>query len=135
MSALQKQAWYNLVVVVGSLVVVLGLIPVLGRGAMAGFGFLGLLGLTPFLFRKGEGKVLCDERDQLINQRSAIGAYSVFWLLYVAACMGLPAVYGWNGSVPVPVVMSSVFAAWILFSLIHSLATLVQYGRGGSDAS
>ena len=134
MSVLQKQAWYNLVVVVGSLVVVLGLIPVLGRGAAGGFGLLGLLGLTPFLFRKGE-KIVADERDQLINQRSVIGAYSVFWLVYVAACTVLPAVYGWNGSVPVTVVTSSVFAAVIVFSLIHSLATLVQYGRGGSDAS
>jgi hypothetical protein len=134
MSALQKQAWYNLVVV-GSLVVVLGLIPVLGRGAMAGFGLLGLLGLTPFLFHKRDGKIFWDERDVLINQRSAIAAYSVFWLVYVTACMSLPVVYGWNGSVPVTVVMSSVFVAMMVFFFVMSLATLVQYGRGGSDAS
>jgi hypothetical protein len=102
---------------------------------MGGFGLLGLLGLTPFLFRKGEGKIVCDERDQLINQRSVIAAYSVFWLVFVAACMTLPAVYGWNGAVPVVVVMSSVFVAMMVIVLVTSLATLVQYGRGGADAS
>ena len=133
MSVFQKQAWYNLAVVLGSVAVVLVLVPVLGLGAVGGFGLLGLLGASPFLFR-GRRRVVADERDQTINLRSQFAAYLVFWLVYVSACMSLPAVYGWDGRVPVPVVMSSVFVGMMVVVLVSSLATLMQYGRGGSDA-
>lgn len=134
MSVLQKRAWYNLAVVLGSLLVVIGLIPVLGRGAQGGFGLLGLLGVSPLLFRAKRG-VQCDERDAQINQRSVIVAYSVFWLVFVATCVALPVFYGWQGSVPVALVQSSVFVGMMLVVGVTALATLVQYGRGGADAA
>jgi hypothetical protein len=134
MSVLQKQAWYNLAVMLGSLVVVLVLIPVLGRGAWGGFGLMGLLGATPWLFRE-KGKIVADERDLMIARRSLIAAYSVFWLVFVAACMSLPAFYGWNGKVPVQVVMWSVFPGMMVVAGVQALATIIQYGRGRADAA
>ena len=73
-----------------------------------------------------------DERDRLIQGRSVLVAYSVFWLAFVASCVSLPVVYGWRGAVPVVAVQSSVWIAVMLVVDVTSLATLVQYGRGGA---
>jgi hypothetical protein len=136
MTAVQKHAWFNLAVVVASVIVVLALTPFKGRGALGGFGLLGLLGLGPLFFRRKGGGVVLDERDQEISRRSLLVAYTVFWLVFVAACVSLPALYGWGGSVPVVVAQSSVFVAWMLVVGVSSVATLVQYGLGGpTDAA
>jgi hypothetical protein len=130
MNASQKHAWFNLAVVVFSAVTVLALIPVMGRGAQGGFGLLGLLGFGPlFVLRRD---VVLDERDAEIARRSSIIAYSVFWVVFVLACVSLPAFYGWNGVVPVTVVMSSVWIGLILVVGVTSAATLVQYRLGGA---
>jgi hypothetical protein len=130
MTAVQKHAWFNLVVVVATMLVVLALIPIGGRGALGGFGFLGLLGFGPLFFRRKGGGVVVDERDLEISRRSLIVGYSVFWVMFVAACVSLPAFYGWSGSVPVVVAQSSVFVAWMLVVGVSSVATLIQYGLG-----
>ncbi len=135
MNASQKEAWFNLVVVLSTLVMVTALVPFLGKGAMGGFGLLGFLGLSPVFFRKRPGAVVLDERDSQIRLRSQFCAHLVFWLLFVLAAMSAPAVYGWDGSVPVAMVMASVFCGMIVLSAVASLATLIQYGRGGHDAA
>ena len=132
MTAVQKHAWFNLAVVVASVIVILALTPFGGRGALGGFGLLGLLGLGPLFFRRKGGGVVLDERDQEISRRSLLVAYTVFWLVFVAACVSLPAFYGWGGSVPVFVAQSSVFVACMLVVGVSSVATLVQYGLGGT---
>jgi len=134
MNASQKEAWYNLVVVLSALAMVVALVPFLGKGAMGGFGLLGFLGLSPFFFRKRNGAVVLDERDTQIRLRSQFCAHLVFWMLFVLAAMSAPAVYGWEGSVPVVLVMESVFCGMIVIAAVSSLATLIQYGRGGHDA-
>ena len=135
MTAAQKHACFNLTVVVLTVVTVLILIPVLGPGAQGGFGFLGLLGFGPLFFRRRGNEVVEDERDRAIQRRSVLIAYTVFWLAFVAACVSLPAFYGWKGSVPVAVVQSSVWCGLILVVGVMSVATLVQYRRGTVDAA
>ncbi len=135
MNASQKEAWFSLAVVATVLVLVAVLLPFLGKGALGGFGFLGFLGLSPIFFRKRSGTVVLDERDTQIRLRSQFCAHLVFWLLFVLAAMTAPAVYGWNGSVPVGLVMTSVFCGLIVITAVSSLATLIQYGRGGHDAA
>jgi len=134
MNASQREAWFNLALVLSVSVIVVVMVPFLGKGALGGFGFLGLLGLSPVFFRKRPGAVVLDERDTQIRLRSLFCAHLVFWLLYVLAAMTAPAVYGWNGSVPVVLVIWSVFCGMIVISAVSSLATLIQYGRGGHDA-
>jgi hypothetical protein len=134
MNASQKEAWFNLVVVLSALVMATALVPFLGKGAMGGFGLLGFLGLGPVFFRKRQGAVVLDERDTQIRLRSQFCAHLVFWLLFVLAAMTAPAVYGWDGSVPVALVMTSVWCGWVVLVGVMSLATLIQYGRGGHDA-
>jgi uncharacterized membrane protein len=131
----QKVALFFLVVIVLTLATVLGLYPFLGRSAVGGFGILGFLGLGPlYSFWRHRGQVLADERDQLISRRSTIFASSVFFLTFLASAMLALAVYGENGAVPVMAVMYAVWCGVILFVGTHAVATLVQYGRGGSDA-
>jgi hypothetical protein len=135
MSAMQKFAWFNLVVIALTLVAVLALLPFLGKGAVGAFGFLGLMGLGPLFFRKRAGQVLTDERDLLIQRRSWIVAYSLFWVVYVLAAVLLSMlVYGQEGAVPVWVVQFSVFCSLMLVYALASIAILIQYAGGPKDA-
>jgi hypothetical protein len=134
MTAMQKWAWFNLAVIGLTLVALLVLLPFLGKGALGSFGFLGLMGFGPFFLRKKPGQVLADERDTLIQRRSWVLAYSLFWVVFVLAAVLSAVVYGQDGAVPVWIVQSSVFCGFMLVYALHSIATLVQYAGGSSDA-
>jgi hypothetical protein len=135
MSAWQKLAWFNLAVIISTVVLVVALIPVLGTTrAHGGVGLLGLLGLAPLFFR-GRSVVLEDERDQMIRLRSGLIGFSIFWLAFVAGCMSLPALYGWDGSVPVGVVLSGVWYGVMVVVGVTAVATLVMYRLGSADAT
>jgi hypothetical protein len=124
-----------LAVIALTLVVVLALLPLLGKGALGGFGLLGFLGFGSLFYRKRPGQVLTDERDQLIQRRSWVLAYSVFWVVFVLAAVVLSAfVYGEDGAVPVSVLRWSVFCGFMLVTALASIATLVQYAGGSRDA-
>ncbi len=129
----QKAALFNLSIVLSALATVLALYPFLGRGAAGGFGLLGFLGFGPLFYRQHPGQVVADERDQLINRRSIIIAYSVFWVAFVASSMLALALYGGDGAVPVPVIINAVWFGFMLFVGLHAVATLTQYGLGGAD--
>ena len=130
MTALQRYAWYNLVVIGLAGLCVVIFYPFLGGRALGCLGLLGLLGLSPILFRKKPGQVCYDERDRLIQLRATTLAYAIFWVGFTqAAAIGSMAVYGGNGSVPVKVVQMSVFVSLMLFLAVQSVAILIQYAR------
>jgi hypothetical protein len=134
MSAMQKWAWFNLAVIALTLAAVLALLP-FGKGALGGFGFLGFMGFGVLFLRRKPGKVLTDERDTLIQRRSWVLAYSLFWVAFVLAAVVLSAlVYGQEGAIPVWVVQSSVFCGFMLVNAVASVATLAQYAGGSTDA-
>lgn len=131
MSPMQKQAWYNLAVVVLSGGTVLALVPLMGVAAQGGFGLLGLLGFSPFFaFRKKNRQVVADERDTLIQRKSVIVGYTAFWLVFVGSACLAAFWYGVDGAVPVMVIMAFCWSALIVFYGVMSVATLVQYGWG-----
>jgi len=135
MSAMQKLAWFNLAVIALTLVAVLSLLPFLGKGVLGGFGFIGLMGFGPLFFRQRPGQVLIDERDTLIQRRSWILAYALFWVVFVLATVLLsPLVYGEEGAVPVWVVQYSVVCGFMLVYALASIATLVQYAGRSKGA-
>ena len=135
MSRMQKFAWFNLAVIALTLVFVCSLLPFLGYRAMGGLGCLGLIGFGPLFLRKKPGQVVTDERDHLIQWRSWIFAYAVFWVVLVLVAVVLSAVvYGEDGAVPVSVVRISVFWAFMLVYALASTAILVQYAGGSRDA-
>jgi hypothetical protein len=137
MSASQKLAWFNLIVVAASLIAVSALTPVMGlKAAQGGFGILGLLGFGPLFYRKKPGVVVGDERDALINARSWLIAYAAFWLVFVAVCVAAtPFYFGSTGAVPVVLVQVSVWYGLVIVVGVASLATLIQYRWGGPDAA
>jgi hypothetical protein len=135
MGPTQKLAWYNLAVVGLTLAVGAALIPILGpTRAQGAFGCLGLQVFGMLFFRRQQGRTNVDERDAVITQRSYIVAYSVFWAAFVAATMGALFIYGENGAVPVRIVASSVWFAWMLVTGVSSLCVLIQYGRESQHA-
>lgn len=144
MNRAQKIAWFNLVVILISLllsgiaVAVLAFLAFVAelplRAALGGLGFMGimgLLGLTPFLFRKDEGKVRFDERDLVINRKAAVVAYSVFWVLFVAAAMVPWFIIGPGGVITVNYLPCLVFGGVFVVMLIQAIVTLQEYGWKG----
>lgn len=130
MTSLQKYAWYNLGVICVAGVCVVAAYPFLGNRAMGFLGLLGLIGLSPFLFRKKEGQVSFDERDRLIQLRATNLAYAIFWVGFTQlAAIGSMLIYGGDGSIPVKVVQMSVVVSLMLFLTAQAVAILVQYAR------
>ena len=141
MNRLQKMAWYNLIVVASVLMITAGVIVVLSwkfgwPRARAGLGFMGLFGLcglSAVLFRRKKGEVDFDERDNLIQQRALLAAYTTFWLLWVLGSMAVWAIIGPKGSTSVNALPIFVLVGGILTTLIQSIAILVQYGWGTKE--
>lgn len=135
MSTMQKAAWFNLAVIGLTFATIGALLPFIGTRAMGGLGCLGFLGLQPLLFRKRPGQVLADERDRLIQSRSWIIAYALFWVVFVVAAVWVSSlVYGENGAVPVHIVQMSVAWAFMFVYAVASIAVLIQYGSTRADA-
>ena len=129
MSAQQKLAWFNLSI---AAVAYLALWPMLGPWrAMGAFGLLGLAGFGYLFYHwgKNQGRVLCDERDQLINIKAYAFAKSVVWVALVAGFLLALRSYGENGDVPVQVLALVAWLAFCGFLLVQSLATLILYAK------
>ncbi|MCX5646428.1 MAG: hypothetical protein NTZ17_17370 [Phycisphaerae bacterium] len=145
MNRAQKAAWFTLVV----LAVALGLsvaafcvgyliLEVPAERAAAGFGFIGimgLVGLTPILFRKDEDKVQCDERDLMIHRKATITAYAIFWLLFVAAAMVPWFITGPDGLITVNYLPWMVFGGMFVVMLVQAIVTLNQYGGTNKETN
>ncbi len=138
MNRAQKMARFNLIVILTALVLstiaVSFLYFVVGfpmRSAVGGFGFIGfcgLMGLSPFLYRKGSDKVNFDERDLMIMRIASLVAYSIFWILFVLAAMIPFFVLGPKGMVSVKYLAAMVFGGMIIVVLVQSVITLGEYG-------
>ena len=142
MNRWQKIAWFNLTVIVVSLLLagtaISTLTIIVGMpGALGGLGFLGflgLLGLQPVLFRKDKSKVSYDERDMLISRKAVILGFTVSYLFFVFACMGCWWYAQADGMIDVRVLPLIVLGGYIASEFTRSISLLVQYGRGGKGA-
>jgi hypothetical protein len=133
MPPLYKEGVYWLVLLAATAAVYVVLAAFVGPVAAQGaFGLLGLAGLQPLLYRKQRKTVVWDERDTLINYRAVIAGYSVFWLVFTLAPMGVwAAVYFYEGAstVSVHVLPSLVMAGAIVVITVRAIAIVVQYRR------
>ena len=138
MNRAQKIARFNLIVILTALVLSTIAVSVLYfvvdlpmRRAVGGFGFIGicgLMGLSPLLYKKEGGKVSFDERDLMIMRNASLGAYSIFWFLFVLAAMIPFFVLGPKGMVSVKYLAAMVFGGMIIVVLVQSVITLGAYG-------
>ena len=138
MNRLRKIAWFNLIMV--SLALGLSVITFCigyfvfhapANRAAAGFGFIGILGLTGLthvLFRKDKNKVQFDERDTAIHRKAVGLAYAIFWVLFVAAAMIPWFIIGPNGVIVVNYLPWMVFGGMCVVMLVQSIVILNEYG-------
>jgi uncharacterized membrane protein len=130
MSPLYKEAlcWLILLAVTAAAYAILAVFlgPVAATGA---FGFLGLGGFFPLLYRKRGQAVVLDERDQQIAYRALVAGYSIFWLAFTLGIVGLWAVlfYGGQSMVSVHVLPNIVWGGMIVFMTARAVAIIVQY--------
>ena len=74
-----------------------------------------------------------DERDLLIQRKAALGAYAIFWCLFVLAAMIPFFVLGPDGKVSVKYLAAMVFGGMTVVTLVQSIVTLEQYGWRNKD--
>jgi hypothetical protein len=136
MNRWQKTAWYNVIViavtlaltgaVVALLAFVVGMpLAYVGLGLL---GFLGLLGLSPILFRAKPSEVPFDERDRLIIRRAAVAGFGSAFLVVGLACMMPFFILGPRASISVGWLPLIFGGTTISLLLVHSVAILAQYG-------
>lgn len=105
-------------------------------GFAFGFAFIGIAGLagfSPLIFRKDKGKVRFDEHDRLIKRRTALAGFATSYLFVGLACMIPFSILGPKASISV-IWLPHIFGGAALSSFfVHSVAILIQYGRGGKN--
>ena len=104
--------------------------------ALAGLGFMGIAGLGGFsalIFQTEKGKVTLDERDRLINRRAVLAGFGTSYLLVGLACMIPFFILGPKASISITWLPYIFMGAGLSMFFVHSVAILIQYGRGGKD--
>jgi hypothetical protein len=138
MNRVQKTAWWLLVwisigLVAAVIAIAISYFKVGMPKALAGLGFLGIAGLGglgPLIFGKDKGKVMCDERDRLINHRAALAGFGAAYLVTGLVCMLPFSILGYGATIPITWLSMIFMADGLALFFVHSLAILVQYGRG-----
>jgi hypothetical protein len=113
--------------------------PQRARGALGFSGLLGLLGLGPVFYHKkpGDARVILDERDKVIGDRSQIIAWRIAWGYWCLVCMGLWTYgairSGLNGVqvafFPVEWLPWILMSGFLVFWIAWSVSILVNYGH------
>jgi hypothetical protein len=104
--------------------------------ASAGLAFMSLiflLGFTPLMYRKDQGKVVCDERDIEINGKAVAAGFVTAYLVMGLACMLSFFVLGPKGTLSVQWLPMIFMGGGLSHGLVHSIVILVEYGRGTAD--
>jgi hypothetical protein len=141
MNRWQKIAWFNLIVIMVTIVATSTTIAAeFHLRGHSTFGLwcvalLALLKATPYLFHKPQSRtgVVCDERDDLILKRAVSYAWAAFWWVFVVACFLLWFMVGPEKSVPTMALPLMALAGGLFHKVATSVAILVQYGREGTN--
>ena len=76
-----------------------------------------------------KNKVTFDERDEIIHKKAALAGYVGVWLYFVTACVIPWWLVGPKGTVSANILPIILIGGIIAFSVVQSLAILIQYGR------
>jgi len=139
MNRYQKLAWFNIIVIVATIVITTAGIAIeirwRGYSTIAPWFFVAillLLRLKPYLFWKpeSEGGVVSDERDSLIVQKAASFAYKTFWFVLLFSSFAVHVFKGGRGSVPVITLPLMACGGALFMMIMCSVSILVQYSQG-----
>ncbi len=144
MNRIQKMAWWMAIwisagVILAAIAVavmfwVIGMPWSIARAGLAFLGIAGFGGLASLIFKKDKGKITCDERDRLINNRAAVAGFCAAFLVTGLACMLPFFILGPEATISVTWLPNIFMAAGLATFFVHSVAILVQYGwRGDGD--
>ena len=119
-------------VAVISILAYFALWPLIGPWHTMGvFGLLGFARFSAFFYLKGKksGRVVSDERDEMICVKALTIAQRVVWVSLIVAFLVVLQFFGEDGAIPVQ--GSSVVVLWSFcsFLVVQSLATLILYPR------
>lgn len=138
MNRWQKIARFNLIVMTISLLlsgsaVLITATKIGFPRAYGGLGFLGIcgiMGITPFLYKKKQkDKVDLDERDHIIQKKAALGGFTAFFLYSVVVCMTTWGIVGAQGSIPVKTLPLMLVSGFLVSEFVRSIAILILYSR------
>ena len=142
MNRYQKIAWFNLIVMIGTIIITAIAVTIefgLRGYSTIGLYFVGLLAFlrfSPFIFKKPHGKdtVVCDERDSFIIKRALSIAYTFFWIVFFVSSFTVYIFTGMGPKSTVPAITLPLMAigGGLFMKMVCSIAILVQYGKGGS---
>jgi len=139
MNTPRRNAWISLLFI-APLWLIFGQLPILliyleGPSFLHVFSFacstiVGGLSWLFLLFFNRKARKDFDERDKLIFTNATLAAYVVLWLYFIAAC-----IYAWlsvapEHSISVNVMPVVIVGGIVVFHLVQSITTLVQYGWG-----
>ncbi|MBU8921482.1 MAG: hypothetical protein KOO63_06660 [Bacteroidales bacterium] len=104
------------------------------RVGCAAFGLFGLIGLTPFIFRRriDPPRVASDERDRQINRKAFVAGGLASYLGFVIGLMCIWAVnmIAGNNMMTIDIIPLIVFCGWMIFFVVRSGVLLFLYSRG-----
>lgn len=129
MTLQQKRAWFNLIVLWGTICLVAVLYPVTGGVSLAFLGLWGLSGFERPFFRAKKGEVVWDEREAQIQLRANTVGFVGLWIYLTLACMVTWIVLRLQARRMVTIdVLPWVFmGAALILMTVRSIAILVQY--------
>jgi len=137
----QKRAW--------ALVISMSMAGVLCAAALVCWHF-GLASLSTALFvaagvvlgtgvlvcsriKPDKGTVTSDERDKQIEKNAYLAGFGAVYLFVIIASFAPIAIFGEKGSFPVTWCPALLIGTGFCQAYAMSVATLIQYGRGGKD--
>jgi hypothetical protein len=132
MSPQQKYAAFNLAVAVFAMAAYFALLPFIGPWRASGaFGVLGLCGVSAMVLYRAnrDGRVVSDEREQLIWQRATLAAKSVVWVGLIAAFLVALQTFGDKGQVSMQLLGLGIWWAFGIFLLVQSAVYLFLVAR------
>jgi hypothetical protein len=136
----QKLAWWNLIVIIFTIIITTAAIAI--EFHIRGYSELGLYFIAPlvllkfnrFLFKKpqSEGGAVSDERDSLIIKRAVSFAYTTFWIVFIVSSFAIfwSTGMGPKSSIPAITLPLMAIGGGLFMKILCSAAILVQYGRG-----
>jgi hypothetical protein len=99
---------------------------VVAAAVVQGLGVLVCLRVKP-----DKGRVVSDERDKQIEKNAYLAGFGAVYLFVIVASFAPIAIFGEKGSLPVTWCPALLIGAGFCQAYAMSVATLIQYGRGG----